>query len=387
MAEKRLASFAVFKPTMSYETLTGNFQMDGFHQMMRFIPSSGMDTIYLHYRDIMDADTVMKMSAYASLTPSPEEQAKEGEEPYIAEFYLYVMLNDPDRGNVRIPFIFQKTLADSVLGKRAIEDSYVLKRWVRGAMKEQILDTAYASEEELRAEEEQVQQKDALVWTCPKCSYINLGMRSMCMNCGVSRAQVLKEQGSIIDRNMGRPLAKFTVFEASRSCEMLTGLFEDDTVHQMFRFTPNTGGTVQYLHYRDILDVEAVQKTAVVTSEQSDSYVREYIYLTEFYIYIKLSLENRASLDIPFIFQRTLHDSVLGRRAVDNANTVKRWLRDAMHEPAREGAFADADTIAEMELGRNDPYGWVCPLCEYPNRSSRIKCLSCGYDTMNKPKN
>ena len=113
MAEKRLASFAVFKPTMSYETLTGNFQMDGFHQMMRFIPSSGMDPIYLHYKDIMDADTVMKMSAYAGLTPTPDEEAKTGEEPYIAEFYLYVMLNDADRGNVRIPFIFQKTLADS----------------------------------------------------------------------------------------------------------------------------------------------------------------------------------------------------------------------------------------------------------------------------------
>ena len=385
MAEKRLASFAVFKPTMSYETLTGNFQMDGFHQMLRFVPSSGMDTIYLHYKDILDADTVMKMAAHEGLSPDPEEETVKGEEPYIAEFYLYVMLADPDRPNVRIPLIFRRTLADSVLGKRAIEDSYVLKRWVRGAMKEPEIETAYATEEEIRAEEEKVQSKDALIWTCPKCSYINLGMRSMCMNCGVSRAQVMKEQGGIIDKYSGRALAKFTVFEPSRSCEMLTGLFEDDTVHQMFRFTPNTGGTVQYLHYRDILDVEAIQKTVIVTSEESDSYGREDLYFSEFYIYIMLSLEERASMDIPFIFQRTLRDSVLGRRATDNANTIKRWLRDAMHEPAREAAFADEATIAEMEAGRNDPYGWSCPMCGYPNRSSRIKCLSCGHDTMNKP--
>ena len=381
--EKKLASFAVFKPTMSYETLTGNFQMDGFHQMMRFLPSSGMDPLYLHYKDILDADTVIKTSSVPGLEPEPDND-KDENKPYISEFYLYIMLSDPDRGNVRIPFIFRKTLAESVLGKRAIEDSFVVKRWVRAAMKEPEIETAFATEEELREQEEKVQQKDALIWTCPRCAYINLGMRSICMECGVSRAQVIKEQGGVADRNIGRALAKFTVFEPSRSCEMLTGLFEVDTVHQMFRFTPNTGSPPQYIHYRDILDVEAVQKTTVVTSEESDTYGREDVYLTEFYIYVMLSLESRAFIDIPFIFQRTLRDSVLGRRATDNANTVKRWLRDAMHEPAREAAFADEETLAEMESNRNDPYGWVCPMCEYPNRSSRIKCLSCGYDSMNK---
>ncbi len=381
MSERRLAGFGAFKPTMSYETLTGVFEMDSVHQMMRFLPSSGMDALHLHYSDILDADTVMTDSATAGLVPEEGENAVSGEKPYISEFYLHILLADPKRSNVRIPFIFQRTLKDSVLGRRAVEDSYVIKRWVRGAMKEQPVDTAYATEEELREEEAARKDKDSLVWTCPRCSYINLGMRSMCMNCGISRSDAVRSEGGTADAFLGRTLARISLFEPSKSCETLTGLFEADTVHQMVRFTPNNGGKPVYAHYRDILDVEAVQKTSVISDENAFD-EKEQEYFTEYYLYIMLNLRNKASIEIPFIFQRTLRDSVLGRRAVSDCNTVKRWLRDAMHEPARETAFADEEQLKELSEAEKDVYGWDCPKCGYRNRNSRLQCVLCGHDTL-----
>jgi hypothetical protein len=103
-------------------------------------------------------------------------------------------------------------------------------------------------------------------------------------------------------------------------------------------------------HYRDIADVEVIQKNQTVSHENDDhDFDRpDDIYLVEFYLYVMLSTENRESLRIPFIFQKTLKESVLGRRAIQDSNTIKRWLRDAMHEPDRETAFADDAEIDEV---------------------------------------
>ena len=149
----------------------------------------------------------------------------------------------------------------------------------------------------------------------------------------------------------------------------------------MVRFTPNNGGKPVYAHYRDILDVEAVQKTSVISDENAFD-EKEQEYFTEYYLYIMLNLRNKASIEIPFIFQRTLRDSVLGRRAVSDCNTVKRWLRDAMHEPARETAFADEEQLKELSEAEKDVYGWDCPKCGYRNRNSRLQCVLCGHDTL-----
>ncbi len=391
--EKRLVDFSVFKKTRSYETLTGLFEIDSVHQLMRFVPSNGMEPIYMHFQDVLDADVIMTdceapTNAYLSETELEENKDEKDEHPYFSEFYLYVTLKDPERTNVRIPFIFQKTLKTSALGKRAVEDSYSVRRWVRGSMKEPVLDTAYATEEEIRRQEElQRKQEDhssVVSWTCPRCSYINLGIRSICMSCGISRAEAIREEGGVADVNAGRPLVRFSVFETSKSCEMLTGIFEVDTVHQLVRYTSNNGGYPVYAHYRDILDVEVVQKNTTVTRDDDvpEDEKTEDIYMVEFYLYVMLSLSDREAMRIPFIFQRTLKDSVLGRRAVNDSNIVKRWLRDAMHEPSRETAFADEEDLAEMERAEKDPYGWNCPHCSYRNRAVRTICLSCGYNTV-----
>ena len=386
MTEKRrLVSFSEFKATMSYESLTGMFETDAVHQIIRFVPSNGMDPVYLHYSDIMAEDTVIRdADAPADENAAADEKkhdkdADKREKPYFAEFYLYIMLSDPERPNVRIPFIFQKTLRDSVLGKRAVEDSYVIKRWVRAAMKEPIIETAYAAEDEEKKQE--LMRRERSSWICPKCNYINQGIRSICMSCGISRSEAIVAEGGKADLNSGRPLIRFIYFEPTRSCETLTGLFEIDAVHQLVRFTPNNTSAPQMCHYRDIADVEVIQKNQTVSHENDDhDFDRpDDIYLVEFYLYVMLSTENRESLRIPFIFQKTLKESVLGRRAIQDSNTIKRWLRDAMHEPDRETAFADDAEIDELVAAEKDPNSWDCPRCGYRNKSSRVLCYSCNY--------
>ena len=127
--------------------------------------------------------------------------------------------------------------------------------------------------------------------------------------------------------------------------------------------------------------MEVIQKNQTVSHENDDhDFDRpDDIYLVEFYLYVMLSTENRESLRIPFIFQKTLKESVLGRRAIQDSNTIKRWLRDAMHEPDRETAFADDAEIDELVAAEKDPNSWDCPRCGYRNKSSRVLCYSCNY--------
>lgn len=380
---KKLASFSSFKPTMSYESLTGMFEMDSVHQMLRFVPSNGMVPTYLHYQDILEADTIYHDSKYASPgededTGDKKDPEEKNDNPYFTEFYLYILMADPDRTNVRLPFIFQRTLKDSVLGKRAVEDSYVIKRWVRGAMKEPVLETAYEPEDDKR-----VPVREISSWVCPKCSYINKGIKSICMSCGISRSQAIESEGGVADVNLGRTLARFNEFEATKSCETLTGVVEIDTVRQLIRFIPNNSTLPQLCHYRDIFDVEVIQKNQTVSAEEEYDFVgRDRVYMTEFYLYVMLNLPDRAELKIPFIFQKTLKDSVLGRRAISDSNTVKRWLRDAMHEPDRETAFASKEDIALLEKAREDAEGWDCPVCSWRNPGVKVRCLSCGYNVV-----
>ncbi len=385
MAEnKRLASFSKFSATMSYESLTGMFETDAIHQMMRFVPSNGMDPTYLHYADILEADTIFhdtdKGYDESGEGTGEDEKAAKEEKPYFSEFYLYIMLSDPDKPNVRIPFIFQKTLKESLLGKRAVEDSYVIKRWVRGAMKEPPLDTAYESDDDIRLME--AAKRSASSWICPKCSYVNRGIRSICMSCGVSRASVIAGEGGVSDLNAGRLLTRFAQFEATRTCETLTGVFEVDAVHQLVRFIPNNTTQPQLCHFRDIFDVEVIQKNQTITSENDEDYGRDNEYLVEFYLYVMLNLPDRDSLKIPFIFQKTLRESVLGRRAISDSNTVKRWLRDAMHENDRETAFATEEEAAEYQKAEQDPHGWTCPVCSWKNGGVKSRCTSCGYNSV-----
>lgn len=383
MAEnKRLASFSKFSATMSYESLTGMFETDAVHQLIRFVPSNGMDPTYLHYADILEADTIYHETAKGYGEPDDESTVvksdEKGELPYFSEFYLYIMLSDPDKPNVRIPFIFQKTLKDSVLGKRAMEDSYVIKRWVRGAMKEPQIETAFETEDELRQQELELRARST--WTCPKCSYVNRGIKSICMSCGLSRNAAIEEEGGYADINYGRLLVPFSKFETTRSCETLTGIFEVDAVHQLVRFTPNNGTQPQLCHFRDIFDVEVIQKKQTVTTEEFEFETRDY--LVEFYLYVMLNIPDRDSLKIPFIFQKTLKDSVLGRRTVSDSNTVKRWLRDAMHEQDRETAFASQEEIGEYQKALDDEHGWTCPVCSWRNSGIKSRCISCSYNSV-----
>ncbi|MBQ5330442.1 MAG: hypothetical protein J6F31_04225 [Oscillospiraceae bacterium] len=385
--KKRLAGYDVFKSTMSYESLTGMFEMDAVHQMMRFVPSNGMVPVYMHYQDILEADTIFHDSKYANADGEDEgaekktDPGEKNDAPYFTEFYLYVLMADPERGNVRIPFIFQRTLKDSVLGKRAIEDSYVIKRWVRGAMKEAPLDTAYEAEDTKRKEE--LAKRDTSSWICPRCSYVNRGIKSICMSCGISREDAFAKDGVKVDLNLGRVLVPFNDFEATKTCETLTGIVEVDAVRQLIRFVPNNATMPQLCHYRDIFDVEVIQKNQTVSAEEEyDFEGSDRVYMTEFYLYVMLNLKDRAALKIPFIFQKTLKDSVLGRRAVSDSNIVKRWLRDAMYEHDRENAFASDVQIKEYEKAQLDPEGWDCPVCSWRNTGVKVRCTSCGYNAI-----
>lgn len=195
--EKRLASFIVFSPTKTYKTVSGKFEIDEVHQMMRLVPLFGGEPQNFRYQDIIDAElvqndsAVLKTSTASMITRAAlgslisggmsiiaGATAKQNQISYIDSLYLRIYVKNNSSSMIRVNFITAKTSANSPEANAAMANIEAVLGHIKRAQQEQIKETAYSGS----AAPVRTGPVNSGKWHCPECDYINNG--NTCVNCG-----------------------------------------------------------------------------------------------------------------------------------------------------------------------------------------------------------
>lgn len=200
--ERRLASYIVFSPTKSYKTISGKFEIDEVHQMMRLVPYFGGEAQHFHYQDIIDAElvqndsAVLKTSTTSMITRAAlgsiisggmsivaGATAKQNQISYIDSLYLRIYVKNNSVPTIKVSFISAKTATNSLEANGAMSNIEAVLGHIKQAQQAKPKETAYASS----IPSERATPSCSGKWHCPECDYINNG--NTCINCGASKPE------------------------------------------------------------------------------------------------------------------------------------------------------------------------------------------------------
>lgn len=227
---RKLAEYGVFRASKEYGILGGTLQIDEKHQMMRILFSTGGNTVYWHWSDIVDSElvrndgSVSKTSTSSMLTRAAVGSlisggaaiiggatAKRKEQNCIETLYIRLTIKNGPYDTILIDFVRNGSITyyDNLMNK--VEEIMGL---IRLAQNTEPSEYAYArevvSEEDIARpklpEKNIAPTPNGLKWRCPKCDSLNQGLT--CKICGADKPRItnyIDANGNTVDA-MHKPI-------------------------------------------------------------------------------------------------------------------------------------------------------------------------------------